>query len=622
MGRLSRLAAAVLVAAFVLLPPPAMARVNAGTPSAVELQEPGRGSHLRIGMLCDRTTGDDSGLLVLEQAIAEMNLLRPDFVLHIGDLVPGYTRDMERWQADVERVEVILDQLDAPLFPVAGNHDVITGTGNPADRRGEALYTDHFGPLYYSFDCGDAHFVCLYTEETLESDPKISPEQKAWLREDLEATAARNVFVLMHKPLWEYEDSGWDEVHDLLARHPVRAVFAGHFHHYYKSVERDGIQYYVLGVTGGRTFSPELAGGLEHYCLLDVDADGYSLALVRPGGILSDDYIVSADYKAMEALRFLPEADTGVAASFPSPEAGPVSGQIAVGVTNPLDVALPVVVRGPGRQGDWKFAPDSVSMVVGPGARRTAFLGLSSLQTPAARVSVPFVEVQYTYTDSRGRTVPIVLPRRVPLARRCSLPLSNEAVSLDGLAQEAFWQRSPVLPTALYYVSPFETGEAGPTFRLAATHAGLYFYARSNDAYASGFRGARMLSDAIFVGAVPISQAAGIDDLSDVPVVVVYPFSEGGPAAERAFWDPRAPAGVPVQGVHAAAHRLPDGRGWECEGFVPWGLLLGSPSLQPGPVLFNIGAWDNDGELFTDLHSWAPTASAAQWGTLTLKADQ
>jgi hypothetical protein len=237
-------------------------------------------------------------------------------------------------------------------------------------------------------------------------------------------------------------------------------------------------------------------------------------------------------------------------------------------------------------------------------------------------LTLPVIEVQYTYTDSRGRTVPIVLRRRVPLAKRCSLILGNETASLDGLAQEAFWQRSPVLTTPLWYVSPFETGEAGPVFRLAATGSGLYLHARSRDACISSFRGERMLSDAIFIGAATEKGAAEVDDLSDVPIVVVYPFGEGGATAERAFWDARAPAGVPVQGVHAVARRLPEGQGWECEAFVPWDLLTGSAAPPAGPVLFNLGAWDNDGELFTDLHSWAPIASAAQWGTLTLKAEK
>ena len=65
----------------------------------------------------------------------------------------------------------------------------------------------------------------------------------------------------------------------------MRAVIAGHFHNYYKSDLRDGIQSYVLGATGATTFSPEEAGGLTHYCLLRVTPDSYTLTLIRPGSV-------------------------------------------------------------------------------------------------------------------------------------------------------------------------------------------------------------------------------------------------------------------------------------------------------------------------------------------------
>ncbi|KPK62195.1 MAG: hypothetical protein AMK73_06555, partial [Planctomycetes bacterium SM23_32] len=199
-----------------------------------------------MAILADRTTGYDEGLAVLQQAVAELNLLDPDLVFHIGDLVPGYIRDMEQWERDIERVKAVLEPLQAPFYPLPGNHDVITGTGNPDDRRGEELYKRHFGPLYYSVDYGHAHFICLDTEESLESEPRLTKGQLEWLADDLARTQAVHIFVLMHKPLWEYPDAGWDAVHAMLRRRPVRAVFGGHFHHYYKAQERDGIQYYVV----------------------------------------------------------------------------------------------------------------------------------------------------------------------------------------------------------------------------------------------------------------------------------------------------------------------------------------------------------------------------------------
>jgi hypothetical protein len=593
---------------------PATAQVHPGTESEVELSVPPPAEGFTAAILADRTTGFDSGLAVLERAVSELNVLQPDLVLHIGDLVPGYIRDMEAWERDILRVKDILNRLEVPFFPLAGNHDVITGTGDPEDRRGEELYQRHFGPLYYSLDYANAHFVLLYTEETLQSEPRLSQAQRDWLAQDLAESEARHVFVLMHKPLWEYPEARWDEVHELLARHPVRAVFGGHFHHYYRSQKRDGIRYYVLGVTGGRTFAPELAGGLEHYCLLHVDEDGYRLALVKPGHVLPEDYVTGEDFHAMEKLRFLTSAETGIANPVQSPELGPVDEQVGVFIANPLDVALPVKVRGLARGGGWTFRPAERSFVLEPGGRRRIFLGISAQPLDGARLVAPEVEVEYLYVDGKGRSVPIALARRIPLRRRVEAPAVRTPLAVDGQADEPEWAAAPALTTAVWEAGPYETGQPGPAVRVLTSPAGVYFLAEAEDAHVSEFRGERILSDALFIGA--LTDLEDYDgDLSKPPVVVIFPFGPTPqPEAIGAFWDERHPVGAPAEGVHAAAERT--AAGWRCEGFVPWDVLLSGDLAPDGDVLFNLGVWDNDGDLFTELHSWAPTDNAALWGRL------
>ncbi len=598
----------------------AAAQVNAGTDSAVTLAVPAPAEGFTVAILGDRTTGVPAGLAVLRQAVDELNLLKPDLVIHIGDLVPGYLRDMDQWERDIAQVQSILAGLKAPLLPLAGNHDVITGTGNVNDHRGEELFKDHFGPLYYSFDYRNVHFICLYTDEALQSAPRLSDAQVRWLREDLDRAKARSIFVFMHKPLWEYPDAGWDAIHQMLKAHPVRAVFAGHFHHYYKSDLRDGIQYYVIGVTGGSVFDTELAGGLTHYCLLHITPDGYTLALVRPGSVLPDDYIRRDDFKAMEAIRFLTPDQTGVEAPVSSPELGPVSGQVAVYVTNPTDRALDVTVRGNARGGSWSFRPESATIRVEPGWRRTVVLGIGSPQVGPLGLVAPQVEVQYTYIDSRGRPVPLVLPRRIPVRRELHAEVTSRRIDIDGSAKEEVWQHAPPLTTARWTASPYETTEAGPTFRVLPADGGLYFYADSPDATVSDFRGEQVLCDAIFIGALEATKGFDASALQHAPVVVVYPFgSQARGQAMRAFWDPKRPVGAEVPGVRVETVVLPDGRGWHCEGFVPWDVLLGAAVRAPETLRFNIGAWDNDGDLFTELHSWEPTAGPSEWGDLVLE---
>ena len=611
----------VLLAAGLCLARPAGAQVNAGTDSGVTLTVPAPAEGFTIAIIADRTTGVPAGLDVLQQAVDEINLLKPDFVIHIGDFVPGYIRDMAQWEGDIQEVKKILGGLQAPLFPLAGNHDVFTGTGDPKDRRAEELYKKYFAPLYYSFDYRDVHFICLYTDEALQSVPHFSDTQLQWLQADLARTKARSIFVFLHKPAWEYPDAGWDAVHEMLKQHPVRAVIAGHIHNYHKSDLRDGIQYYVLGVTGGTVFAPDPAGGLTHYCLLRVTPDSYTLTLIKPGNVLPDDYVRRDDYRDMEAIRYLSPEQTGVAAPVRSPDLGPVNEEVSVYVTNPLGRMLDVQVRGNARGGAWSFQPASAPLQVEPGGRRTAALGIRSPQVGPLQVVAPEVEVEYTYVDSRGRHVPLVLPCRVPLQRELHAELTAPDIVLDGSDKEDAWQHCPPLSTAVWQAGPFETGKAGPVFRLLPTAAGLYFYADSPDATISDFRGPQMLCDALFIGVLDASKGLDQAALAHAPVVVIYPFGQApGGQAVKAPWDPKRPAGPEAPGVRIAKQVLPDGRGWRCEGFVPWEALLAEGVRAPEQLKLNIGAWDNDGDLFTELHSWAPTTDASLWGELVLEA--
>lgn len=595
------------------------ARVNRGTDSQVELKVPEPRQQFTVAILGDRTTGYESGLAVLEEAVWEVNRLRPALVLHIGDMVPGYTRDMEKWRADIRRVKDILSELQAPFFPVVGNHDVITGTADPGDRRGERLYKRHFGPLYYSFDYANAHFVCLNSEESLRSEPRLSERQMEWLERDLETADAKHVFVLLHKPMWEYEGAGWERVHRLLLRHPVRAVFAGHFHHYYRSQNRDGIQYYVLGVTGGRTFSPPAAGGLEHYGLLNVGRGWWNLALLRPGAVLGDDYVTNDDFKNMEKIRFLGRDEAGIANSVRSPESGPVEDTVTAFAANPLDTAVEVTFRGVSRGGSWVFRPPSRSIRLGPGRRGRVHLGIRSPRVAPADLSAPEVEIEYAYTDSKGRRVPLPLPRRVPVRRKTTVARVEGPVRIDAVADEPGWEAAPVLTTERWRSSPYETAEEGPAFRVLAGESGLYFFAESPDEQVSGFRDGRILSDALFLGLTAAPQARRAEKAAEPSVVVMFPFAEADrPRAVRASWDRRAPEGEPAEGVQMEAVVLAPG-GWRCEGFVPWRALGPFDPSEGGELLFNVGAWDNDGELFHELHAWAPTDGVLGWGRASME---
>jgi len=107
---------------------------------------------LRIAILPDRTTGRAWGLPYLRAAVLDLERLQPDVIFTIGDMVQGYTRSVARWNEEVAEWKAIVEPLDRAPFPVAGNHDVVSGSRDPADDAFETLYREAFGPLRYAVD--------------------------------------------------------------------------------------------------------------------------------------------------------------------------------------------------------------------------------------------------------------------------------------------------------------------------------------------------------------------------------------------------------------------------------------------------------------------------------------
>ncbi len=193
-------------------------------------------------VVSDRTGGVRPG--VFESAIQKINLLQPEFVMSVGDLITGYTED--RKQIDVEWQEFIrfVQQLEMPFYFVPGNHDIT----NPIM---EEEWVKRFGRLYYHFVYRDVLFLCLDSEDP--PPTHISKAQQDYVARALaENPKVRWTLVFLHKPLWDYEEpTGWKPIEDMISKRP-HTVIAGHRHHYTK-FERNDTSYIVLATTGGGT---------------------------------------------------------------------------------------------------------------------------------------------------------------------------------------------------------------------------------------------------------------------------------------------------------------------------------------------------------------------------------
>lgn len=215
--------------------------------------------------------------------INEMNLLDPSFIIDVGDLILGYIDSASLTHTEWDSFLAAIGVSSVPFIPIVGNHDVW-------DRQSQRIFKERVGPVAFSFDYGNSHFLCLTTEEPGYLG-NIAPAQLRWLKEDLEAHRdVTHIFVFMHKPIWSYESNWLTEVHPLLKKYPVKAVFAGHEHLYRKDIV-DEIPCIVTGGGGADLDGEPEGGGFHHFLHISVKGDQIRFAVVKTGNIESEDVV-------------------------------------------------------------------------------------------------------------------------------------------------------------------------------------------------------------------------------------------------------------------------------------------------------------------------------------------
>lgn len=272
---------------------------DAVEPRPVAAAEDIREADFRFAIVGDRTGGHRPG--VFARAVDKLELLQPDFVVSVGDLIEGYTGDEAEIRRQWDEVEDRLSLLTMPVFAVPGNHDY----SNAAMAR---IWRERRGAPYWAFTHKGVLFLGLSTEdppvpqsaETLAStleleqamarDPEatqarlleavkargappklpgsvnISQEQIGFVRAALaEYPDARWTFVIMHKPAWRYRSAEFAAIEAMLSDRPYTVV-AGH-EHYYDHEQRFGRDYIVMGTTGG-VWLRDGPGRVDHLALV------------------------------------------------------------------------------------------------------------------------------------------------------------------------------------------------------------------------------------------------------------------------------------------------------------------------------------------------------------------
>lgn len=186
--------------------------------------------------LCDTQLGMggyEHDLRTFQQAVKQINELKPDFVVVCGDLV-----DQSNDSSYVDFIS-IKEGFEIPCYVAPGNHDV----GNVPNDTTLSYYRKTIGADYYQFHHKQHAFIVTNTQLWKINVAQESEKHNTWFKETVEAPNDRSYpkFVIGHYPL--YTESPDEEEHyfnlpvptreDLLAlfkENNVVAYLSGHTH--------------------------------------------------------------------------------------------------------------------------------------------------------------------------------------------------------------------------------------------------------------------------------------------------------------------------------------------------------------------------------------------------------
>lgn len=267
---------------------------------------------------------------IFEKAVGQVNLLHPEFVLCVGDLVAGGAKDAADLQAQWEEFDGWAKQFEAPFFYVPGNHDMLSGP------FAEPVWRERLGAPYYHFLYQNVLFLCLDTEE--EGGGKISDTQAEYVCKTLaEHADVRWTLAFMHRPLWGRQTGpGWKKIEEALSNRSC-TVFAGHTHHYLQS-ERGGHEYIVMSTTGASAGGKSLVmGELDHFLWVSMTDAGPKIANLQLDGI-KDHALVTPEKLALAAPVLREEVIHSAVATINPKKM--TQGTITFTLNNPSDLAM------------------------------------------------------------------------------------------------------------------------------------------------------------------------------------------------------------------------------------------------------------------------------------------
>lgn len=250
-------------------------------------------------IVADRTGATREG--VFRKAVEKINLLRPEFVICVGDLIQGLTEDRKELVAQWNEFKSIAEKFKAPFFYLPGNHDIsYSNASKKMHEQSKELWEELFGRTYYYFVYKNVLFICLNTTEKRPQNLNLGDEQISWAKKVLkDHPDVRWTCILMHHPgIWNGKEM---RLLENALKDRKYTVFAGDLHEYTAHV-RNGRKYFVLATTGGVSKLRGISFGEFDHCMwVTMTDDGPVIANLLIDGIMPEDIVTEKKRKEIKS---------------------------------------------------------------------------------------------------------------------------------------------------------------------------------------------------------------------------------------------------------------------------------------------------------------------------------
>jgi len=386
---------------------------------------------IRFAIMGDRTGGMLPG--VFERGVEKVNLLQPEFVISVGDLIDGYTTDPDVWNAQWAEFDAIIDNLNMRFFYVPGNHDI-----------SNELLLDEWvkrrGNPYYHFIYKNVLFLVVHTEDGPGVTSGISDQQNAYFERVLAANRdVRWTFIFKHRPLWHYGDQlGFESIEKALSGRNY-TLFSGHHHHYYHT-RHNSMKHYILGTTGGGSHLRGWEfGEFEHITWVTLPIEGEPVvAHLELDGIHDESIVDETNYVLVQALRL------GQWANIPaiySPDRYPAYVEVPVTISN--SEMSPLNITSDFDSFDqFRLVPDELSLFIPPQRDTTVIVRIEPFEKMDLHdMNESGIHLKFLATyESDSRNLSLPTSKRLIFDWEHSLIKSTNVHRVDGNLDE--WDES------------------------------------------------------------------------------------------------------------------------------------------------------------------------------------